>query len=58
MRDRFRHNIDDPDSEHMRAAAGLLNDCLFQLAAERENLIGVAQHQPTDLGQFQVATDP
>jgi len=39
--DGLRHDINNPNPEHMWAPAGQLMDHLFQLAAEREDLVGI-----------------
>ena len=56
--DGLRHNVNDPYPEHMWASGGQLVDRLFQLATEREDLIGITKYQPTDICEFQVAPNP
>ena len=33
-------------------------DYLFQLTAQRKDFIGIAQHHPSGISEFQVASDP
>jgi len=58
MGDRLGHHIDYANPEQLGTALRQLVYHFFQLAAQRNDLISVAQHHPSRVSEFQVASDP
>ena len=58
MRDELRHDVRDADGEAHRPAGRPVLQRVLQLAAEREDLLGVAVHDAADVGEHEAAAHP